>query len=200
MSDELILVNAQNRAIGRAEKRQVHEAGLLHRAFSIFLIDPAGRILLQQRHPAKYHSGGLWTNSCCGHPHPGEQTVRAAQRRLGEELGASCPLRFGFLTRYDTRFANGLIENEIVYVYFGLAPADITPNPEEISALELVSLAELKAEVTTSPEAYSFWLNYYIVHHLEEMKRGIEEVLKRAEVSVSSNSAEVYLERSYCSS
>lgn len=182
MSDDLILVSAKNRAIGRAEKRRVHEAGLLHRAFSIFLVDLEGRILLQQRHPAKYHSGGLWTNSCCGHPHPGEQTQRAARRRLSEELGVSCALDFGFLTRYDTRFPNGLIENEIVYVYFGLAPTEITPHPQEISALELTSLSELEHEINKNPDAYSFWLKHYIDHHLPQMNDGIEGILSRAQV------------------
>lgn len=180
MSDDLILVNAQNRAIGRAEKREVHEAGLLHRAFSIFLVDPDGRVLLQQRHPAKYHSGGLWTNSCCGHPRPGEHTLRAARRRLSEELGVSCALRFGFLTRYDTTFPNGLIENEIVYVYFGLAPPDLTPNQQEVSALELTSLDELETEINKNPVAYSFWLKHYIARHLREMNAGIDAVLQRA--------------------
>lgn len=180
MADDLILVNEQNRAIGRAEKRKVHEAGLLHRAFSIFLVDPAGQLLLQQRHPAKYHSGGLWANSCCGHPHPGEQTLRAAQRRLGEELGVTCPLRFGFQTRYGTTFPDGMVENEIVYVYFGLVPAGITPDCSEISALALSTLANLKNDITRNPEAYAFWLKYYIAHHFREISDGTNNVLQRA--------------------
>ena len=80
-SETLILVDARNRRVGTASKRTVHEQGLRHRAFSIFLVDPAGRILLQQRAATKYHSGGLWANSCCGHPRPGERTEAAAQRR-----------------------------------------------------------------------------------------------------------------------
>ncbi len=178
MSDDLILVNARNRAIGRAEKRKVHELGLLHRAFSIFLVDHEGRILLQQRHPAKYHSGGLWTNSCCGHPHPGEPTASAAQRRLGEELGVGSRLRFGFPTRYGTTFANGLIENEIVYVYFGLVPPEVTPAREEISAVKFTPLEKLERDIKEHPENYSFWLGFYVARHIRELKEGIDAVLQ----------------------
>src|SRR5262249_28742803 len=97
MGDEpLILVDECNRAVGTGGKEAVHRAGLLHRAFSIFLVDGDGRIVLQQRHPRKYHSGGLWANSCCGHPRPGERTIAAAARRLNEELGVTSALTFGF--------------------------------------------------------------------------------------------------------
>ncbi|MEA2939167.1 MAG: isopentenyl-diphosphate Delta-isomerase, partial [Alphaproteobacteria bacterium] len=102
MADEqLILVDENNRAVGAAGKDAVHRAGLLHRAFSIFVVDDRGRILLQRRSPRKYHSGGLWANSCCGHPRPGERTVAAAQRRLNEELGVASTLSFGFFSRYQ---------------------------------------------------------------------------------------------------
>jgi isopentenyl-diphosphate delta-isomerase len=95
MADEqLILVDESNRAVGTAGKTKVHRAGLLHRAFSIFLVDGRGRLLLQQRSRAKYHSGGLWANSCCGHPRPGERTLAAAHRRLHEELGVRSDLSF----------------------------------------------------------------------------------------------------------
>lgn len=180
MADDLILVNEKNRAVGQAEKRKVHEAGWLHRAFSIFLVDQAGQLLLQQRHPTKYHSGGLWANSCCGHPHPGEQTIRAAQRRLGEELGVTCSLKLGFLTRYGTAFPDGLKENEFVYVYFGMVPAGLRPDPTEVSALALSDLPQLKAEIGRKPEAYAFWLKFYVAHHLPEMSEGIDRVLRHA--------------------
>lgn len=179
MSDDLILVNAYNRAIGRADKRTVHAEGLLHRAFSIFLVDPEGQLLLQQRHPAKYHSGGLWANTCCGHPHPGEHTLLAARRRLGEEMGISVSLRFGFRTRYEVRFSNGLMENEIVYVYFGLAPLDVAPNPEEISAVHLRPLPVLESEIEKAPDHYSYWLKHYITHHFCEIDAGIARMLDR---------------------
>src|SRR5690349_14443430 len=96
MAENLILVDERNRAIGREEKWAVHKQGRLHRAFSIFLVDARGRLLLQRRSRAKYHSAGQWANSCCGHPRPGERTLAAARRRLREELGAGAALQFGF--------------------------------------------------------------------------------------------------------
>src|SRR5215207_10202007 len=108
MADEqLILVDEGNRATGAAGKTAVHRDGLLHRAFSIFLVDDRARLVLQQRNPKKYHSGGLWANSCCGHPRPGERTMTAARRRLSEELGVTAALSFGFFSRYRTPLDNG---------------------------------------------------------------------------------------------
>src|SRR3954466_12617715 len=108
LDESLILVDEHNRAAGTAGKQAVHRAGLLHRAFSIFLVDSKGRIVLQQRHPRKYHSGGLWANSCCGHPRPGERTIAAAARRLDEELGVASALRFGFYDRYHCDLDNAM--------------------------------------------------------------------------------------------
>lgn len=176
MSEQIILVNESNRAIGQGEKRAVHEAGLLHRAFSIFLVDDSGKVLLQQRDHRKYHSGGLWANSCCGHPRPGEVTRAAAERRLGEELGATAKLRFGFRTHYRAEFANGLAENEIVYVYFGVLPAKLKLNPHEVAAVELRSLDELQRDAARHPEKYVFWLNHYLVQHDREIRAGLKAV------------------------
>lgn len=173
MTEHLILVNEQNRAVGRGEKLAVHKAGLLHRAFSVFLTDADGRILLQQRSRKKYHSGGLWANSCCGHPRPGEVTRRAAERRLGEELGAMTKLRFGFRAHYRAEFANGLAENEIVYVYFGTVPETIRPNPAEVADVTFRTLDELKRDAALHPENYVFWLNHYLMRHDREIRTGL---------------------------
>jgi isopentenyl-diphosphate Delta-isomerase len=171
MAEELILVDERNRAIGRAEKWAVHREARLHRAFSIFLVDAEGRLLLQQRSPAKYHSGGLWANSCCGHPRPGERTLAAARRRLGEELGAQATLRFGFRARYRTELPNGLTENEIVYVYFGAAPRALTPNPDEVAAVGWMGVDELKADIDRRPKRYAYWLRYYLKNHFTALRR-----------------------------
>jgi len=176
MTEHLILVNEQNRAVGRGEKLAVHEAGLLHRAFSVFLADADGRILLQQRSLKKYHSGGLWANSCCGHPRPGEVTRRAAERRVGEELGATARLHFGFRTHYRAQFANGLAENEMVYVYFGTLPATLRLNPLEVAAVSLKTFAELKHAAARQPENYVFWLNHYLTQHDREIRAGLKRV------------------------
>lgn len=179
-SEHLILVDSRNRPIGTAEKHAAHVAGLLHRAFSIFLVDADGRMVLQKRHAQKYHSGGLWANACCGHPRPGERTLAAAQRRLGEELGVTLRLQPGFSTRYQTRFANGLTENEIVQVYFGLAPARFVPNPEEVVEITSVHLSELLADVRTVPERYAFWFRHYLTAHQPEIAAGVTQVMRSA--------------------
>jgi isopentenyl-diphosphate delta-isomerase len=173
MPEDLILVDTCNRAIGRAEKWRVHEKGLLHRAFSIFLVDERGGMLLQQRNQAKYHSGGLWANSCCGHPRPGERTLEAARRRLHEELGATAQLRFGFRARYCTSLPNGLTENEIVYVYFGSAPDSIAANPAEVSATAWLGLTELKRDILSRPRRYAYWLRYYFKNHFAAIRREV---------------------------
>ena len=126
--EPLILVDERNRAVGTAGKMAVHRAGLLHRAFSIFIVDARGRIVLQRRSAKKYHSAGLWANSCCGHPRPGERTLAAAHRRLHEELGISSPLVFGFYARYQADLDHGMHENEFVYVYFGPLIGELAPN------------------------------------------------------------------------
>jgi len=171
--DTLIVVDERNRAVGSAGKWTVHQRGLLHRAFSIFLVDQSGRVLLQRRSRAKYHSPGLWANSCCGHPRPGESTLPAAGRRLGEELGASARLRFGFRARYCTRLPNGLTENEIVYVYFGATPATLAPNPAEVGAVAHLTLPELRRDIRRHPRRYAYWLRYYLENHYAAIRRAV---------------------------
>jgi isopentenyl-diphosphate Delta-isomerase len=180
MREDLILVDSRNRAVGRAEKWAVHAQGLLHRAFSIFLVDAAGQILLQQRSRAKYHSGGLWANSCCGHPRPGERTAQAARRRLGEELGAATSLQYGFRARYRTVLGNDLTENEIVYVYFGVTPARLSPNPAEVAAVGRMTLEELNADITRRPKRYAYWLRYYFKSHYPAIKRAVQAAQRQA--------------------
>lgn len=158
-------MDERNRAAGRAEKWAVHRDGLLHRAFSIFLVDARGRLLLQQRSRAKYHSGGLWANTCCGHPRPGERTLRAAHRRLGEELGVSARLRYAFRARYRTALPNGLTENEIVYVFFGVSPGPARPNPAEVARTGWIAFDALCGDVRRRPARYAYWLRYYLENH-----------------------------------
>ena len=172
-TEEVILVNSANRAVGRTEKIAAHRAGLRHRAFSIFLVDPRGRVLLQRRHGRKYHSGGLWANACCGHPRPGETTLGAARRRMSEELGVQVKLTCGFRTQYAAEVPGGLKENEIVYVYFGAAGGRIRPNAQEISATQWVTLAELRSDCGRAPGKYAFWLKHYLGRHFAAVQRGV---------------------------
>src|SRR6202048_927385 len=141
--EQLILVDESNRAIGSGGPNNLTRTGLLHRAFSIFIVDDRARILLQQRNPNKYHSGGLWANSCCGHPRPGERTLSAARRRLEEELGVRSALSVGFSSRSRTELDNGMHENEFVYVYFGRLASEPRPDPAEIADVALLSCGEI---------------------------------------------------------
>lgn len=164
VEEKLILVNERDEEVGSAEKHEAHRSGLLHRAFSIFLFDENCRTLLQRRAAGKYHSAGLWANTCCGHPRPGEPVVDAAGRRLYEELGINASLSFGFLARYKAGLDNGMTENELVHVFAGrLSPGQIRPNPEEADALDLVALGELKVRIDKNPERYTYWLRSYLM-------------------------------------
>jgi isopentenyl-diphosphate delta-isomerase len=171
-----VLVDARNRRVGTGEKLAVHREGLRHRAFSIFLVDSAGCVLLQRRHHDKYHSGGLWANSCCGHPRPGERTRSAARRRLYEELGIDAPLTRRFRTTYAVTFENGLAENEIVEVYFGPIQGEPRTNPREVAETRTEPLDELARVVGACPGAYTFWLRHYLDAHYAEIAQAITAI------------------------
>ena len=116
------------------------------------MVDERGRIVLQQRSPKKYHSGGLWANSCCGHPRPGERTMVAARRRLGEELGVTGELSFGFFARYQAELGNGMHENEFVYVYFGRLQAEPKPDPAEVADVAHWSFDDISRRIEREPD------------------------------------------------
>jgi isopentenyl-diphosphate delta-isomerase len=169
--EQLILVDESNRAKGTAGKTTVHKRGMLHRAFSIFMVDERGRILLQQRSASKYHSGGLWANSCCGHPRPGERTIAAARRRLEEELGVNGVLSFGFFARYKSPLDDGMQENELVYVYFGRLSTQTQPDPAEVADTALLSWDEISRRIRRNPGAFTVWLKHYFREHGTDIKR-----------------------------
>ncbi len=175
----LILIDERNRARGRGEKLAVHRAGLAHRAFSIFLVDARGRVLLQQRARTKYHSAGLWANSCCGHPRWGERTHAAARRRLHEELGATAPLRYAFRARYRTALPSGLTENELVYVFFGPAPQQLALNPAEVSRVGWLTLPELQRDIAQRPRRYAYWLRFYMRNHYTLVRHAVAAARRR---------------------
>lgn len=160
--DEIILVDPEDRPIGVAPKRTVHLLGLRHRAFSILLRDDAGRVLLQRRAPDKYHSGGLWANSCCGHPKPGESTHDAAVRRLYEELGLRAALTHAGVFTYRAAVGQTMIEHEIDHVFVGAAVGDIAPDPNEISAIAWTAVGDLAADLRENPHRYAVWLPHVL--------------------------------------
>lgn len=160
--ERVILVDPDDRETGTSEKIAAHRSGALHRAFSVVIWDAHNRILLQKRHIGKYHSGGLWTNACCGHPRPGEDVHAAAQRRLQEEMGIQCDLEgLGTIT-YRAAFENGLIEHEIVHVFRGLYEGDIRPDPVEADGYEWAGLEDVRRRLTATPQAYSVWFRAYV--------------------------------------
>lgn len=157
VENKVILVNELDEAIGLAGKMHAHEHGLLHRAFSVFIFDHEGRLLLQQRAREKYHSGSLWTNSCCSHPLPGENIERAAHRRLVEELGFDCPLVWKYSFIYHSELDQGLTEHELDHVFFGTYEGKIAPNPHEVASYRYVSLDRLEEEMQQYPKRFTAW-------------------------------------------
>jgi isopentenyl-diphosphate delta-isomerase len=178
LEEQLILVTESGRARGEAGKTDVHRRGLLHRAFSIFLVDSEGRLLVQRRAQGKYHSGGLWGNSCCGHPRPGERTRAAAARRLTEELGVTVTLEAGFLARYRAEVGPDMVENELVHAYFGRAPAGLHPDPNEISETAFLSWDELDRATAERPETLAPWLLHYLAHHGDALREATRDALE----------------------
>ncbi|HXY32344.1 MAG TPA: isopentenyl-diphosphate Delta-isomerase [Gemmatimonadaceae bacterium] len=156
--EQVVLVDDEDRDVGSEEKLAAHRSGALHRAFSVLLLDSAGRILLQRRALTKYHSAGLWSNACCGHPRPGEAVDAAARRRLREEMGIDCPLREVLTFRYRADVGSGLVENELDHVYVGEFDGAPAPDPAEVSEWRWVSLPELEASIAVAPAEYTAWL------------------------------------------
>lgn len=157
MEEDLIIVDSKDNAIGTAKKMAIHQQGLLHRAFSVFIFDRQGRLLLQRRAYAKYHSGGLWSNSCCGHPRPDEPTGKAAERRLYEEMGFSCPLTWAFSFTYTAHVAEDLVENEFDHVYIGAFDGIPHPAPAEVAEWRWIEQHELVDMLAERPESFSAW-------------------------------------------
>lgn len=160
-AEELILVDSSDAEIGFASKAACHDGdGMLHRAFSVFLLDADGRILLQQRAPGKRLWAGFWANSVCSHPRRGESTELATERRLSEELGVAVDLEFCFTFTYHARFGELGAEHELCWVYLGAVdPASITFNRTEIAAVRWVSPADLDRELAEHPEHFTPWLH-----------------------------------------
>lgn len=141
------------------DKMEAHRQGLLHRAFSIFIFNGDGEMLLQRRAERKYHSGGLWTNACCSHPAPGEETHAAAQRRLNEEMGFNAPLIKAFDFTYRAGFDNGLTEHEFDHVYLGVYNGMVQPNPEEVAEYSYITMEDLRQEMSDRPETFTAWFH-----------------------------------------
>jgi isopentenyl-diphosphate delta-isomerase len=161
-NDPVILVDADDVAVGTASKLDAHRRGLKHRAISALVRNSKREFLLQRRNPAKYHSGGLWTNACCSHPLPNESTIAAAHRRLAEEMGITCDLKPMFVFHYNLPVPGGLIENEVVHVFGGHHDGPARPDAAEVSEWKWVGFDALKTDMRARPEAYTAWFRQYV--------------------------------------
>lgn len=168
MSEQVILVDQDDNEIGVEEKMQAHRDGKLHRAFSIFVFNSRGEMLLQQRARAKYHSGGLWTNTCCSHPRTGESVKDAAHRRLQEEMGFDCELNHAFTFIYKAALDHELTENELDHVFIGYYDGEMHPDANEVESFKWMNPDELKSDLEQNPENYTVWF-----------KKAISKVLDR---------------------
>jgi isopentenyl-diphosphate Delta-isomerase len=169
--EQVVLVNERDEELGTMGKLEAHEKGVLHRAFSVFVFNDAGEFLLQRRADGKYHSAGLWTNTCCSHPRKGEALENAARRRLREEMGIELELKHRFSFIYKAGFDNGLHEHELDHVFFGRYDGDPRPDTDEVSEWKWMPVTELDADLKAHPGHYTVWLRDCWKRIMQEIER-----------------------------
>lgn len=162
--EEVVLVNEQDEVIGKMEKMEAHRKGALHRAFSMMIFNSQGELLVQKRSKAKYHSPGLWTNTCCSHPRPEEPIVDACSRRLMEEMGIEVKPEFAYKFQYKVKLDQNLIENEVDHIFTGVYDGVPTVNPDEVEDWKFVSLDELRKDAARNPENFTAWFRLILDH------------------------------------
>ncbi|MBN1253536.1 MAG: isopentenyl-diphosphate Delta-isomerase [Bacteroidales bacterium] len=164
----VILVDDNDKPIGEMEKIEAHEKALLHRAFSVFIFNSKNEILMQQRALGKYHSAGLWTNTCCSHPFPGEETLDAANRRLMEEMGMESELKYLFKFKYKAPFDNNLSEHEIDHVFIGNSDDLPDINLDEVNSYKYMTINEIEEDIKVNPDDYTAWFKIIFDRFCEE--------------------------------
>jgi len=169
--EQVILVDELDNELGVMEKILAHQKALLHRAFSIFIFNEKGELLLQQRALSKYHSPGLWTNTCCSHPRPAESSLDAANRRLKEEMGFECELTYQFNFIYKAELDQGLTEHELDHVFFGLYNGAVNLNAEEVQDYKFVDVKEVLLDMEANPENYTVWFKI-IFNKVNQIRNG----------------------------
>lgn len=173
MEEKVILVNQNDKPIGLMPKMEAHEKALLHRAFSVFVLNDKNELMLQQRASHKYHSPLLWTNTCCSHQRDGETNIEAGNRRLFEEMGFSTELKELFSFIYKAPFDNGLTEHELDHVMIGYYNGEPTINPDEVEAWKWLDIDEVRRDIEQNPGQYTAWFKIIFdkfYHFLEEHK------------------------------
>lgn len=166
----VVLVNEADQQIGLMEKLEAHQKGLLHRAFSVFLFNKKGEMLLQKRANTKYHSPNLWTNAVCSHPRNGESYKNGAMRRLNEELGISTEIEEKFHFIYKADVGQNLWEHELDYVFVGIYDGIFNLNPNEVSETRYISLIDLQKEMLSNPDNFTEWFKIILNKYLEFLK------------------------------
>ena len=169
MEEKVILVNEKDEQLGLMGKMEAHQKAVLHRAFSVFVFNKKGELLLQQRALDKYHSPGLWTNTCCSHQRDGETNLEAGKRRLQEEMGFYCDLEEVFHFVYKANFNNGLTEHELDHVMTGYHDQDPEINAEEVASFKWMLLEDVKSDIETNPELYTEWFKIIFKEYDERL-------------------------------
>ncbi|MEB3017040.1 isopentenyl-diphosphate Delta-isomerase [Capnocytophaga ochracea] len=172
MEEQVILVNEHDIPIGLMEKLEAHQKALLHRAFSVFILNDKGEIMLQQRAASKYHSPNLWTNTCCSHPRQGETTIEAGKRRLQEEMGFVTELTDILSFIYKAPFDNGLTEHELDHILIGYYNAPPTINPEEVADWRWELPEKIKEDIAKHPHRYTEWFKIIFDKFLHQVLKG----------------------------
>lgn len=173
MSDNLILVDKDDKEIGSAEKEECHKSMRLHRAFSIFIFNSSGELLIHKRSSHKKTWPGFWTNSCCSHPRVGEELEKSAERRLKEELGFSCPLQHLFSFQYQAKFDGVYGEHELDHVFIGTYDGPVEPDKDEVEQWLFINVDDLKRDIKKNPEKYTPWFKLCIDGVLQRMEKSL---------------------------
>ena len=169
--ENVILVDEKDNQVGLMPKLEAHQKGLLHRAFSVFIFNSDYKLLLQKRASSKYHSGGLWTNTCCSHPRDGEDIIDAANRRLNEEMGIKTSLRKVFDFIYTAELDNNLIENEFDHVFYGVYDIDPIINNDEAEDFKWVDMETLKNDIENNKDQYTVWFKIAFDYFYNYLKK-----------------------------
>ncbi len=167
--NEVVLVDSNDNDLGTMEKLQAHEKGLLHRAFSVFLFNTNGEMLIQKRADSKYHSPGLWSNACCSHPAKGEKIEDAAVRRLKEEIYIEAEVKHLFPFEYRAELNRNLVEHELDHVLIGFCDSYDKINPDEVSEMKFINLHDLKLDMIKNPNNYTAWFNIIMNSHWDKI-------------------------------
>lgn len=169
VEEQVVLVNTKDEPLGLMNKQEAHVAGLLHRAFSVFVFNDKNELLIQQRALGKYHSPGLWTNTCCSHPRENETYKDAAHRRLQEEMGFDCELKYLFNFVYKADVGQGLTEHELDHVFKGVFNQEPSINLDEVASYKWVSFEELKKDIVKNSEEYTEWFKIIFKEYIEHL-------------------------------